>query len=129
MAAKILVVEDNEDLFKLLEFILKQFDYEVTTAVHGKEALETLKDKDNLPDVIICDIMMPEMDGYTLITHLLENENTGNIPVIVMTGKGQTRELFQDKDNVCEFVEKPFEPSDLKTVIEKVLTEHGKKHS
>lgn len=129
MAIKILIAEDKQDLVTLLEYILKQFGYEIIKAFNGREALEMLKDKNNLPDIILCDIMMPEMDGYTFVTNLEQQEHTKNIPIIVMTAKGQTKELFRDKKNVYDFIEKPFEPEDLKKVIEKVLTEYGKKHT
>jgi CheY-like chemotaxis protein len=129
MAKKILIIEDKQDLTALLKFILEQFGYKVLQAFDGKEALELLGKKENIPDIIVCDIMMPEMDGYTLITHLENSENTRNIPIIIMTGKGQTKELFQDKKNVYEFIEKPFEPEDFKKVIERVLDEYGKKHT
>ena len=129
MPKKILIVDDKQDLLELLAYILKQLGYEITQAFNGAEALDMMHDKNNLPDIIVCDIMMPEMDGYTFVTHLEEQEHTKNIPVIIMTAKGQTKDLFTQNQNVYDFLEKPFQPNTLKKIIEKVLAEYGKKHT
>jgi CheY-like chemotaxis protein len=123
MAIKIMIVEDEIDMANLLRFIFERFGYEVMEAHNGQEALDMLKpdsSSPNLPDIIITDVMMPVIDGYTLITRLEENEKLRKIPVVVATAKGHTRDIFQSS-NIVGFMEKPFEPSQLKTLVEKVL--------
>lgn len=127
MSNKIMIVEDKRELSELLKYIFEQFGYRVMLAGDGKEGLKLLEN--DMPDIIVADIMMPEMDGYTFVTRLEEKENTKNIPVVIMTAKGQTRELFEYKKNVSGFIEKPFQPEELKAIIEKILAKHGKKHA
>lgn len=126
MAVKLLLVDDEEDLATLLRFVMEQVGFKVSTAQHGKAALELL-DKaaetapDTLPDIIVSDVMMPEMDGFSLVNALSERDHTRHIPVIIMTAKGKTRDLFQASAEVAGFIEKPFEPKKLKELVETVL--------
>jgi len=122
-----MIVEDEQDLTTLLKFIFEKFGYEVVEAQNGQIALNLLgigahpKQPDRMPDIIITDVMMPVVDGYTLVARLQENDSTRKIPVIVITAKANTKELFQFASNIAEFVEKPFEPKNLKEIVEKVL--------
>jgi len=118
--AKLLIVEDELDLATLLRFIFEKFGYSVSEAHNGQEALDLLAAAPEPPDVIITDVMMPVMDGYTMVTQLQENAATRKIPVIIITAKGQVRELFQ-LANVAGFVEKPFEPKYLKEIVDKLI--------
>ncbi|NLO90879.1 MAG: response regulator [Elusimicrobia bacterium] len=126
MAVKLLLVDDEEDLLTLLRFVLEQMGYQVATAANGKIALDIL-DKagatapETLPSVIISDVMMPEMDGFSLVNALAERDYTKHVPVIIMTAKGKTRDLFQASAEVAAFVEKPFEPKTLREIIESLL--------
>jgi len=125
VAAKILIVEDEQDLSTLLRFVFEKFGYEVAEAHDGQDALDLLgvtKPQANTfePDVIITDVMMPVMDGFTLVSQLQEHSATRKIPVIIMTAKGQTRDLFQSS-NLAGFIEKPFEPKQLKDIVDKVI--------
>ena len=126
MATKILLVEDEQDLMTLLRFIFEKFGYSVQEARNGQEALDMIGAGEipaapNLPDVIVTDVMMPVVDGYTLVSRLQENDATAKIPVVIMTAKGQTRDLFQCVSNIAGFIEKPFEPKQLKDIVDKVL--------
>ena len=126
MAVKLLLVDDEEDLITLLRFVLEQMGYQVSSAPHGKAALAFL-DKaaqeapDTLPDVIISDVMMPEMDGFSMVNALAERDHAKHIPVIIMTAKGKTRDLFQTSAEVAAFIEKPFEPKKLKELVDNLL--------
>jgi len=113
---KVMIIDDEKDLVYLLKVILEKDSFEVLEAFNGKEAHEMLlaiDDKDNLPDVILLDVMMPEMDGYTLQAKLQENDRFNEIPIIILTAKGQMRDLFELSSNVFAFAEKPFEPKNL----------------
>lgn len=126
MSKIVLLVDDEADLVTLLKFILGKYGMEVITASNGKEALAYLngeigKAVPRIPDIIVTDVMMPEMDGYTMVTRIREEDEFRSIPVIVMTAKGQTRDLFMSVSNVPAFIEKPFEPRTLKNKIDEVL--------
>src|SRR5690349_12963915 len=117
--AKILAVDDDKDIIEVVRHIAKQGGHELIQASNGTEGLQrAIADR---PDLIILDIMMPEMDGYTLNTHLLANPATQNIPVIVLTAKGRMRDVFSSAPNVRSYMDKPFEPTELQEQIQNVL--------
>jgi len=115
--AKILIVEDEKDIVNILKIALEKHGYEVISVQNGEEAIEKI----NLliPDLIILDLMLPKVDGNSVNLKLKENPQTQNIPVIVITGKGQLRELFNLKEgvNISGYFEKPFP---VKILINKV---------
>ena len=117
--SKILVVDDEKDVVELLKFLLEKDGFSVVTAYNGREALEVAGDQK--PDLILLDVMMPEMDGYTVQTRLLENQTTRQIPIIVLTAKGQLRDVFAMSANVKAYIEKPFDPKTLRQKIQESL--------
>jgi two-component system alkaline phosphatase synthesis response regulator PhoP len=117
--AKILVVDDEKDVVELLKFLLEKDGYNVITAFNGREALATAKQE--IPDLMLLDVMMPEMDGYTVQTQLLEDPKTKAIPVIILTAKGQLRDVFALSANVKAYIEKPFDPKTLRAKIQESI--------
>lgn len=117
--AKILVVDDERDVVELLKFLLEKDGYSVVTAYNGREALTVTNE--NQPDLILLDVMMPEMDGYTVQTQLLDNPKTREIPIIILTAKGQLRDVFAMSANVRAYIEKPFDPKTLRAKIQESL--------
>jgi CheY-like chemotaxis protein len=117
--AKILVCDDEKDVVELVSFLLEKDGYNVVTAKNGREALEVVA-KD-IPDLILLDVMMPEMDGYTVQTRLQEDPKTREIPVIILTAKGQMRDVFAMSSNVVSYMEKPFDPKALRQKIQESL--------
>ena len=123
-----MVVEDEKDVVTLLKFLLEKDGHKVTEAYNGLEALTKMgvdgeKKMDAspfLPDLILLDVMMPIMDGYSVCTKLQEMESTRKIPVIILTAKGEMRELF-DRANVAAYINKPFDIQKLRQVIAQVL--------
>ncbi len=117
--AKILVVDDEKDVVELLSFLLQKDGYDIVTACNGREALEKVAAEN--PDLILLDVMMPEMDGYTVQTKLLENPNTKSIPIVILTAKGQLRDVFAVASNVTAYIEKPFDPKTLRQKIQESI--------
>ncbi len=107
--------------------MLKQDGHEILEANNGVVALERLgvePPTNDLPkpDLIILDIMMPVMDGYALNQRLQKEEKTKDIPILVLTAKGQKmRELFEMAPNVAAYVQKPFDPKVLRELITSIL--------
>lgn len=114
-----MIVDDESDVVELIKFMLEKDGHEIVSASNGIQCLE--KVEESKPDLIILDIMMPEMDGYTVNTRLQEKEETRSIPVIVLTAKGQMRDLFALGSNIVAFMEKPFDPKGLRDKIRKLL--------
>jgi CheY-like chemotaxis protein len=125
--ASIVVVDDEEDMTSMLSAILEMDGYAVTSASSGEMLLERLglepaNPAAAVPDLIIMDVVMPGLDGYTLNMRLQGDERTRGIPVVVLTGRGQKmRELFELAPNVAAYVQKPVEPSALRNLVAGVL--------
>ena len=85
---KILVIEDEEDLNQTLSFNLENEGYKVTSALKGSEALEILENA-SPPDLVILDLMLPDMPGLDICRHIRSNDNLKNISVIIVTAKGE----------------------------------------
>ncbi len=117
--SRILVVDDEKDVVELLKFLLEKDGYQVTTAFNGKEGLAAATAQK--PDLVLLDVMMPEMDGYTVQTQLLDNPATRAIPIIILTAKGQLRDVFAMSANVKAYIEKPFDPKTLRAKIQESL--------
>ena len=124
MKRNILIVDDERDIVVILKLALEKEGYQVTEAFDGVEALAKVSEVK--PDLILLDIMMPKMDGYTMNLKLKSNPETASIPVIIITGRGQLKELIQAYKDVAiaAFMEKPFTVAMLLNNIKEVLGEN-----
>ena len=92
------------------------------TAENGREALDILEQ--NIPDMIICDVMMPEMDGYALVQHIREEPRTNRIPVLFLSAKGQSQDRVKGLNEGADvYMVKPFEPEELVAQVESSLNQ------
>lgn len=115
----ILVVEDNEELKAFLKNILSE-NYTVITAPNGKKGLQHAVD--NIPDLIISDVMMPVMDGLEMIRQIKENNNICHIPIIVLSAKASLDDRIAGlEQGVDDYITKPFSATYLKTRIASLL--------
>ncbi len=117
---KLLLIDDDPNLILLVKDYLEFRGYNVDTAENGREALEVL---DHLvPDMIICDVMMPEMDGYALVKHIREEPTTNRIPVLFLSAKGQSQDRVKGLNEGADvYMSKPFEPEELVAQVESSL--------
>src|SRR5687768_4136920 len=112
MNGRLLVVDDEPNLLKALSARLRAEGYEVTTARSGQEALVELASR--IPDVIISDIRMPGMDGYSLVRHLRTLPGMELLPVIFLSAKDQAADRIAGfRAGVDAYITKPFEPDEL----------------
>jgi CheY-like chemotaxis protein len=127
MKQLVMIVDDEPEIVTLLRFVLEKEGYEVAEAGNGQEAMERLglspqNASAPLPALLILDIMMPIMDGYTLNMKLQANARTRSIPILVLTAKGQKmRDLFEMAPNVAAYVQKPFDPKMLRELIAGII--------
>lgn len=117
---KILLIEDNEDIRENTAEILMLSNYKVFTATDGKEGVEVAL-KEN-PDLVICDIMMPVLDGYGVLHMLQKNEATKNTPFIFLTAKTERADFRKGMElGADDYITKPFSGTELLTAIESRL--------
>ncbi len=121
MSEKILVVEDDIDIIALVEMTLTADGFEVVTAESGLEALTQIQEEP--PDLILLDLMMPQMDGYELMNILKTNPETSAVPVIMLTAKGRVHDKVKGLSiGADDYIAKPFAPRELTARVEAVLS-------
>jgi len=117
---KLLLIDDDPNLILLVQDYLEFRGYAVITAENGREALDILKEE--IPDMIICDVMMPEMDGYSFVKNVRENPRTEWIPVLFLSAKGQSQDRVKGLNTGADvYMVKPFEPEELVAQVESTL--------
>lgn len=114
---KILLIEDNDEVRENTAEILELANYTVVTAKNGKTGIELASE--NVPDLVICDIMMPVMDGYDVLQALSKNPDTAFIPFIFLTAKSERSDIRKGMEmGADDYVTKPFDDVDLLNAVE-----------
>lgn len=122
MAKNILVVDDEKTIIDLIKFRLEKEKYNITTALGGKEALEVAKNTDF--DLVILDIMMPEMDGYQVLEELRKIGKQSKTPVMFLTAKNTDGDVWEGwQSGVDYYVTKPFTGDELLRAVKLCLQE------
>ncbi len=121
---RILCIEDEPEMIDLIRLILGRRGFEVLGAAGGTAGLKEVREQ--LPDLVLLDLMMPDMDGWEVYQQMKAEDSTRSIPVIVVTAKAQSidKVLGLHIAKVDDYIAKPFSPQDLLNSVEKVL---GKK--
>jgi len=121
--ARILVVDDEESLLELVKAVLEREGYEVLTASSGAEALETLEREE--VDLVLLDVMMPEMDGWEVLREMKSRSNLRDISVAMLTVKNMSPHYFYSKEveGLVDYINKPFSKKDLLERIREILEE------
>jgi DNA-binding response OmpR family regulator len=117
---KILVVDDEDDILHFLEMVLREKGYQVTTASGGHEALTRAQiDK---PDLVLLDIMMPQMDGWEVLKLLRLDESTEQIPVAMVSARTDPRDRVQGlQEGAVDYICKPFALDELLAKIDSIF--------
>jgi DNA-binding response OmpR family regulator len=120
MKHKILIIDDERSIRLLLESFLSK-EYDVVSKSDGREALDWLEV--NLPDLIICDVQMPNMDGYQFVEKVRQRGYTKHTPVVMLSGVESSKERVKCyKLGAQDFLSKPFNPEELDQILKKNLT-------
>ena len=121
---KILVVDDDDETLEIAKKILKHEGYEVSTATNGSEAIEFINtNKNNLPNLLLLDLSMPEKDGFEVCEYLRQNSILNNLKIIIFTGTifDESRERAK-KFGIDTYITKPFSGVELVSIIKKKLS-------
>lgn len=119
-----LVVEDNEHVLYMLDFILRRAGYEVIAVDNGRDAQATIE---NVPpvDIIVLDLMLPYVSGYQLITNIRDDPEWQHVPIIVVSGKVMEDDIVKALDlGANDYVTKPFRPEELLARMRRIVTDH-----
>lgn len=119
---KILVVDDEDDILHFLEMVLREKGYQVTTASGGHEALTRAQiDK---PDLVLLDIMMPQMDGWEVLKLLRVDDDTRRIPVAMLSARTEAKDRVQGlQEGAIDYICKPFSLTELLGKIEAIFAQ------
>ncbi len=117
---KVLVVDDEEDMLRLVENLLRG-EFEVLTAESGEEALRLIEDE--MPDIVLLDIMMPGMDGWDFLEKFRKLRGAEKVPVIIFSIRSDASEVLSALavEGVVDYITKPFDPEDMKIRIRRAM--------
>lgn len=115
---KILIADDEEQLALALKIRFQANGYQVFTAGDGRQTLELITQQQ--PDLLILDILMPVMDGYTCLREINRRLGRGRLPVVILTARDRMKDLFE-LEGIEDYVVKPFDHEDLLLRIERVF--------
>jgi DNA-binding response OmpR family regulator len=120
MSPRVLVVDDDPQVLRLMRVNLELEGYDVVSAPDGEEALEAVLAE--RPDVVVCDVMMPGVDGLTVLRNLRANPKTSKIPFVMVSAKAQRADVKAALDmGADKYITKPFDPQDLLDAVENLL--------
>jgi len=121
MSKKILVVDDEPDILLTVGQMLEMSGYEVVRAKDGNECIDRMNEFETDPDLIILDIMMPNVSGWDVAAKLKENPKWKDIPIVFLTAKGDPMSVGMGGLAAVDYIVKPFDIKDLVTRVKKIL--------
>src|SRR3989475_12486921 len=125
---KILVIEDEPEMRRNITTLLRYYDYDPVAAENGRQGIETARREK--PDLILCDVMMPELDGHAVLQALQADATLARIPFIFLTAKGEKDDLRSGMNlRADDYLTKPVANSDLVEAIEARLRRAGQQAS
>jgi len=118
---KVLIVEDEESLLKLESILLTTKGYDVRGVANGRAALEALEQE--LPDLVLLDVMLPEMDGFEVCRRIKTSPRTAHIPVVMLTAKKTAEDMSKgDEVGADRYITKPFKSAMVIETMEQLLS-------
>lgn len=125
--SRVVCIEDEQEMIELVKLILSRQNIEVVGALGGQEGLQKIEEV--APDLVLLDLMMPEMDGWEVYQKMKASETMRDIPVIVVTAKAQSidRVLGLHIARVDDYITKPFGPQELLESVQKVIDKHARR--
>jgi len=121
----ILIVDDEEDIIELIKYNLKNEGYSILTAEAGEQAIKIAKQ--SRPDLIVLDLMLPGMDGLEVTRYLRSNDQTRDLPIVILTAKGEESDIITGLElGANDYISKPFSPKVLTARIRAILRRRRK---
>ena len=128
MKGKILIAEDEPHILELIKFTLSD-SFEILEAEDGEQAMKIIEDnKDNLPDLVLLDVMMPRMNGFEVCEKLKSNTETKDIIITMLSAKGQIQERMEGmRKGADHYITKPLDPMALKEQLEIIVNNKNRR--
>jgi DNA-binding response OmpR family regulator len=120
MGNKILIVDDDPEIASLVQYTLESQGHTVKLCDNGREVMDTLHSYK--PELLVLDVMLPGIDGYSLTSQIAEDADLKDMPIIVLSALEPSRTMFQRFSQVSAFLTKPFNTDDLTEAIKNALT-------
>lgn len=117
--AKIMIVDDDPEISNLLQITMESLGHTIKICDNGREVMDSLKEFK--PDLMILDVMLPGVDGYSIATSISQDESLSKIPIIVLSALEPSRSLFVKFNQVVAFLTKPFNTDDLFEAVKNAL--------
>ena len=121
MCKTILLVDDEPDILFTIAQTLEIFGYNVIKAKNGQECIEKLCETKENPDLVLLDIMMPEISGWDIAAKIKENPDWKKIPIVFLTAKGDTMSIGMGNLTAVDYIVKPFDLKDLEKRLKKIF--------
>lgn len=121
MSKTILVVDDEPNILLTIAQTLEVFGYNIIKAKNGQECIEKLCETKENPDLVLLDIMMPEISGWDIAAKIKENPDWKKIPIAFLTAKGDTMSIGMGNLTAVDYIVKPFDLKDLEKRLEKIF--------
>ena len=120
MGNRVLLVDDDSEILSLVQYSLEAAGHQVQVCDNGRDVMETIRTY--APELLILDVMLPGIDGYSLANLISENPATKHTPIIVLSALEPSRSMFQKFQQVSAFLTKPFTVDDLTEAVKTALT-------
>ena len=117
----IFLIEDDSSILEAIQMVLEAYDYGATTASNGREALKQLHEMEIKPQLILLDLMMPEMNGFEFLKAKSEDSSIKDIPVLVFSANSHFESKIKHEGNVVEFLKKPVDIDELLDAVGRVV--------
>ncbi|CUH69699.1 MAG: response regulator [Pseudomonadota bacterium] len=120
MGKHVLVIEDEPNIIEAISFILSRDGWTVATHSNGHDAVDVVRDKS--PDLVILDVMLPGKSGYDILTELREGEATRDLPVLMLTARGQSKDRdLAERIGASRFMTKPFSNAEVLEALRELV--------
>ncbi|ELY55992.1 response regulator receiver protein [Natronococcus amylolyticus DSM 10524] len=116
------LAEDDEDIRQLLSFKLDRGGFNVEGFVDGQACLDHLHEREDLPDVVVLDVMMPRMDGFQVLERIRDDDALADVPVLMLTARSREEDVVEGFERgATDYVTKPFSPNEVIARIERLI--------
>ncbi len=116
----VMVIDDEVHILRLIDRMLATRGFKVVGASNGEQALALMKDPETRPDIITCDVAIPDMDGFEILQAIKSDPDLADIPVIMLTAMGQMRDASRAKElGASDYITKPFSTMSLIDILQR----------